>query len=110
MGHHRVMATRRDPPPPPPGRKRLEDLSRGLLIMLNRVPRPLIVIGMAALLLAGMALEGTTGALCLMVLGLFLTWLIVLSWPVLPNSSRAIRVVVLALVFGAAWLKLSGRA
>jgi hypothetical protein len=49
------------------------------------------------------------GAILLVVLGLFLAWLIALSWPILPPVSRAMRVVTVALVFGAAWLRVTGR-
>ncbi|MFN8182847.1 MAG: DUF6703 family protein [Candidatus Nanopelagicales bacterium] len=97
------------PQPPSGARDRFEDLSRGPLQALNRVPRALIVIGMAALLVAGLLLPAAIGSVLLVVLGLFLLWLVALSWPVLPTGSRMMRVVTVGLVFGAAALRAAGR-
>ncbi len=102
------MSTNR-PQNNPGGRKQFEDLSRGPLQALNRVPRPLVVIGMAAFLVAGLMLPGAIGSVFLVVLGLFLLWLIALSWPVLPTGSKVLRLVVVGLVFGAAVLRATGR-
>jgi uncharacterized membrane protein len=93
----------------PGGRKQLEDLSRGPLQALNRVPRPLVVIGLAAFLVAGLLLPGAIGSVFLVILGLFLLWLIALSWPVLPTGSKVMRIVVVLLVFGAAAMRATGR-
>jgi hypothetical protein len=97
------------PQPPPGARARFEDLSRGPLQTLNRVPRALVVIGMAALLVAGLLLPAALGSILLAILGLFLLWLVALSWPVLPGASRIMRVVTVGLVLGAAALRASGR-
>ena len=56
------MSTNR-PQNNPGGRKQFEDLSRGPLQALNRVPRPLVVIGLAAFLVAGLLLPGAIGRL-----------------------------------------------
>jgi uncharacterized membrane protein len=102
------MSTNR-PQNNPGGRKQFEDLSRGPLQALNRVPRPLVVIGMAAFLVAGLLLPGAIGSVFLVILGLFLLWLIALSWPVLPTASKVMRLIVVALVFGAAVMRATGR-
>lgn len=108
MRHHGFMSNAR-PPSRSDARMRFEDLSRGPLQTLNRLPKALIVIGLAAFLVGGLLLPSGIGAILLMLLGLFLSWLIALSWPILPPASRAMRVVTVALVFGAAWLRLTGR-
>lgn len=95
---------------PSDARQRFEDASRGPLQALNRVPRVLVVIGMAALLVGGLMAPSAIGAVLLVVLGLFLAWLIALSWPVLTGGSRILRLVTVALVFGAAYMRATGRA
>ena len=90
-------------------RQRFEDVSRGPLYALNRVPRPLILIVMAAFLIGGLLLPPMIGAVMLVLLGLFLLWLLALSWPALLGTSRLLRVVTVGLVFGAAYLRASGR-
>ncbi len=76
---------------------------------MNKVPRPLIVIGLAAFLVGGLLAPPVIGAVLLVVLGLFLGWLVALSWPILPTASRAMRLITVGLVFGAAWLRSTGR-
>lgn len=90
-------------------RDRFEDVSRGPLYALNRVPRPLIVILMAAFLVGGLLLPPALGAVMLAVLGLFLLWLLILSWPAIAPSSRLLRVITVGLVFGAAVMRATGR-
>ncbi|HRY10333.1 MAG: hypothetical protein H6526_00590 [Actinobacteria bacterium] len=102
------MSTNR-PQNNPGGRKQFEDISRGPLQALNRVPRPLVVIGLAAFLVAGLLLPGAIGSAFLVVLGLFLLWLLALSWPILPTGSRFMRLAVVLLVFGAAAIRATGR-
>ncbi|MGH8866819.1 MAG: DUF6703 family protein, partial [Actinomycetes bacterium] len=91
-------AARRPAPAPSSGRARLERVSAPLLVWLTRVPRWAVAVLMAALVVAGLALEGPAGAACLLVLGAFLGWLLAVSWPVLPASSRVVRVVVVVAV------------
>lgn len=90
-------------------RDRFEDVSRGPLYALNRVPRPLIVILMAAFLVGGLLLPPALGAVMLAVLGLFLLWLLILSWPAIAPGSRLLRVITVGLVFGAAVMRSTGR-
>ncbi|MCU0278493.1 MAG: hypothetical protein MUF33_13120 [Candidatus Nanopelagicales bacterium] len=97
------------PPQPSSSRTRFEDISRGPLQALNRVPRAIIVIAMAAMLVAGLLAPAVIGVPLLIVLGLFLGWLLALSWPILPGASRVMRVVTVGLVLGAAFLRATGR-
>lgn len=92
-----------------PDRQRFEDVSRGPLLALNRVPKPLILILMAAFLIGGLLLPGPIGAVMLVLLGLFLLWLLALSWPVIPGTSRVLRLATVGLVFGAALMRATGR-
>jgi hypothetical protein len=108
VGEHGSMSNSR-PPNATGARARFEDLSRGPLQTLNRVPRALVVIGLAALLVAGLLAPPLIGSVLLGVLGLFLMWLVALSWPVLPTGSRFMRVITVALVLGAAALRATGR-
>lgn len=90
-------------------RERFEDASRGPLYALNRVPKPLLLIFMAAFLIGGLLLPSAIGAVMLVILGLFLLWLLALSWPAIPGVSRVLRVITVGLVFGAAYLRATGR-
>ena len=76
---------------------------------MNRVPRALIVIGMAALLVAGLLAPAAIGAPLLIALALFLGWLVALSWPILTPGARTMRVLTVGLVLLAAWMRLRGR-
>ena len=55
---------------------------------------------------AGIA-PGVWGALCAVVLAAFLGWLLVLAWPKLTPTSRAVRMVVIGILLGAAIAKLA---
>ena len=75
------------------------------MVKLHALPRWLIPVAMAVLLVTGFALEGVLAGLCLLAVGLFLLWLVLLSWPVLTVGSKAIRVVVVGSVLAAAYLE-----
>lgn len=90
-------------------RSRFEDVSRGPLVVLSRIPKALIIIGLAALLVGGLMLPVPWGPICLVLIGLFLGWLLALSWPAIPGSSRMLRLLTVLLVFCAAYLRASGR-
>lgn len=101
--------------PPPQGssaRRTLERYSARPLVTLHGMPRWLVPVALAILLFVGLLLSGPwgwLGAVFLVIIGLFVTWLTALSWPVLNPSSRAIRVVVALVLFGLAVLKAMGR-
>ncbi|MFZ1363106.1 MAG: DUF6703 family protein [Candidatus Nanopelagicales bacterium] len=91
-----------------PARRKLEALSYKPLKAIHTMPRLVLPIVMGALLLAGLLIPFPLAGLLLVLLGLLLTWLVALSWPALEMSARAIRVIVILIIFAAAVWKLSG--
>ncbi len=90
----------------------LQRISLPLLTRLTRLPKWLIVVVMAALLVLGMIQTGSLawlGALILGVLAVFFLWLLMLSWPAIPPSGRMLRGIVVVALAGAAVLKIMGR-
>lgn len=76
---------------------------------MSRLPR-LLVPGLVLLLtFAGLAAPARVGAPCLMLVAAFLGWLAALSWPVLDSRGRALRVLTIGLLLGAAVARLYGR-
>lgn len=84
---------------------RVQIWSTPILVRLHGLPRWVVPVVMAALLVTGFALEGWPAALCLALVGLFLLWLLLLSWPVLRPGSKAVRVIVVGTVLAAAYLE-----
>lgn len=106
---------KRRPTQPPaaqtsPARARLEELSRGPLVRLHAMPRWTLPVLMGVLLLAGLLIPSPWAGLLLVVLALFLAWLVALSWPRLTPGTRALRLLVIAVVVFGAYRKLTGRA
>lgn len=90
----------------------LQRLSLPLLTRLTRLPKWLIVVMLAVLLVLGMIQTGSLawlGALLLGILTLFFLWLLVLSWPAIPASGRMLRAIVVVALAGATVLKATGR-
>ncbi|MFM1966568.1 MAG: hypothetical protein RL134_2293 [Actinomycetota bacterium] len=90
----------------------LQRASLPLLSRLTRMPKWLIVVLLAVLLVLGMVQTGSLawlGALILGLLALFFLWLLVLSWPVIPPSGRLLRAIVVVALAGVAVLKALGR-
>ncbi len=96
--------------PPSPARAGVERRSRPLLVLLNAVPRWLLLVIVLVLAVAGLLLPGVLGAALLLVVGGLAAWLLVLSWPVLGPGARAARVLIVMLVAFDVVLKLTGRA
>lgn len=69
-----------------------------LLSPLARLPRWLVGMFPAILLLGGLLLPPPWGVVLLSLVTLFLAWLLVLSWPRLLGRSRALRTVVVLLL------------
>lgn len=88
-------------------RAAVERRSIGPLLLLRRLPRWLVGLALAALLLAGLAVAGPVGAALLLVVALLLAWVGYLSWPALQGPARVPRVVVVLLVLGAAAYQLA---
>ncbi len=112
----RSAGSGRKPAPAPAAesssRRSLERISAPWLLRLHRLPRWLVPIGLAVMLFLGLLLSGPwawLGAVLMVLVGLFVSWLTALSWPILTPGSRAIRVVVGAVLFGLAVLKALGR-
>ena len=95
-----------------PRRQRFEAASAPILVMFTRMPKWLVVVGMALLLFAGLVMPaplGWLGAIFLVIVAVFLGWLLALSWPVIGFSARWLRVFVVAALLGIAALKVMGR-
>ncbi len=88
-------------------RAALERRSAGPLIILHRLPSWLVPVLLAILLVAGLALPRPAQIL-LLVPGVFLAWLLSLSWPITSASGRLMRLFVVALLFAATVLKSTG--
>lgn len=102
------------PTNPPTGtpRSNLERASIPILARLLSVPRWLIVVAMGTFLFLGLIQTGGLswlGGIFLLIVGGFLGWLLLLSWPVLSTGRRISRIVVVAAVLGIAVLKFLGR-
>jgi hypothetical protein len=75
--------------------------SDNLLRRLARVNPTMAFVATLAVLLAGLFLPGIVGAALLFVLGAMLTALTVSTWPVQRGSTRAVRAIMLVLLFAA---------
>lgn len=74
---------------------RLERVSSPWLFRLARVPRWLFMVVLAAVLLAGLALENALGGVLLLLLALFLAWLAAIGWRYVSPAGRVLRLAVL---------------
>lgn len=87
-----------------PARQTIERYSARPLLFLHQLPTwvPPVVLGV--LLVVGLAVQGLGGAVALCAVAALLGWLASVSWPRLSASSRAGRLLVIALlVAGAAY-------
>ena len=86
-------------------RKRLEKASAPYLARVHALPRWVLPVFMTIILLIGLLANPNEspglliGFFALLFIGLFLTWLLALSWPLLTRSSRVLRVLVAVLIF-----------
>lgn len=67
---------------------------------LARVPKPVVLIAVAAVLVAGLIASGPLAFALLGALAVFLGWLLLLAWPVLTPTGRLVRSLVVLLVLG----------
>ena len=79
-------------------RASVEKRSAPVLVLLSQKPRWLVPVLSLLLLVGGLALPPVFGALCLLLLLAFISWLTYLSWPVVVGNARLLRFVTLALV------------
>lgn len=96
----------------PAGMNAFQRASYPVLKFLSGLPRWLLVVALAGLLVLGVIQTGPLawlGVLILAFLGLFFLWLLAHSWPVTPWSGRILRLVIVLALFLGAYLKAIGR-
>jgi hypothetical protein len=108
-GHRNPAAAATPVTPASPWRRALERWSAVPLLVLHKMPTWLVPVLLAVLLLAGLAAPWAWAGVFLVVVGVFLGWLLLLSWPITSGSGRLLRLVAVVAVFGAAFARLTGR-
>jgi hypothetical protein len=83
-------------------RRRIEQASARPLVLLHQLPVWLPPILVAVLLVVGLAVPGPVGAIALLLVAAFLSWLAALSWPQTKGSGRLVRAVAVACVVAGA--------
>lgn len=83
-------------------RKRLEVLSTPLLLQINTWPKWLVPLVMLAFLLVGLFVPGVVGGFFIMLVGLFVGWLLFLSWPLLDGKAKFFRIVMVLIILASA--------
>ena len=73
-------------------RSSLERSSARPLVLLHQLPVWLVPLVLAGLLVTGLAVPGWLGAVALVLVAAFLSWLTALSWPRLSPGTRLLRV------------------
>jgi hypothetical protein len=66
------------------------------MVLLHQLPRWLVPIVTAGLLVVGLAVPGWPGATALVLLAAFISWLVALSWPALTPNARLLRLAAIA--------------
>ncbi len=110
--NHRPPSAKSSRPAPPPAtgfRATLERRSAFPLGLLHHMPSWVVPVLLAVFLLAGLAIPSPWAAVFLVVVTLFLTWLVALSWPVVKPAGRVLRVLVVLALVGATVLKALGK-
>jgi len=95
----------------PPEMNAFQRASYPVLTWLSGLPKWLLVIVLAGLLVLGVIQTGPLawlGSLILVFLGLFFLWLLAHSWPITPWSGRILRLVIVGALFFGAYLKWIG--
>jgi len=96
-------------PPASPARQWLVRYSATPLVMLHRLPTVVVAIALVVVLLAGLALPWAWAGILLIVLGLFLGWLLALSWPIVNWAGRTIRALAVLALLVMGVLRLMGK-
>jgi hypothetical protein len=81
-----------------PFRSAVERRSAPLLIVMHQLPRWIVPVFMAGLLLVGAIVQGVAGIVSLVILLAFVGWLSYLSWPAVDGRGRIIRLVLLGVL------------
>jgi hypothetical protein len=87
----------------------LEKASVRPLLALKSLPTWLVPVLLAVVMVAGLMIPTPWAGLLLLIPAFFLTWLLVLSWPLLSTSGRLLRVLVIAVLLGATWFRVTGQ-
>jgi hypothetical protein len=87
----------------------LEKASVRPLLVLKSMPTWLVPVLLAAVMVAGLMIPSPWAGLLLLLPAAFLLWLLVLSWPLLSTSGRLLRVLVVGVLLGATWFRVTGR-
>lgn len=85
-----------------PLRTKIETASRTPLLRMHAAPRWLLFLAFLGLAIGAALAPSYWGALCALVLAVFLGWLGFLAWPRLTPGARTVRVLVVAVLIGAA--------
>ena len=98
--------------PASPFRRKFEDFSLPIVAWLQRLPKFVVIVTPGALLFLGLIQTGPLkwlGGILLLVVAVLLGWLTALSWPVISMRSKIVRVVIILVVVGFAWMKFVGK-
>lgn len=87
----------------------IERRSATPLVFLHRLPRAVLPIVVAALLVAGLTASGWVAAIPLLLLAVALGWFAYLSWPTLDPLGRMMRVLLLVVLLVFTGLRASGQ-
>lgn len=79
-------------------RKKIEMLSTPLLLSINNWPKWLVPLLMLSFLLVGLFVPGIVGGFFIFLVGLFVSWLLFLSWPLLDAKSRFFRLILVVII------------
>ncbi len=85
----------------PGAQEQVAAASVGMVLRLHRLPRWLLIVAPLATLLLGLLLPYAWAGIFILVLAVFFGWLVLLSWPRLPNGARVARIAVLLLLIAA---------
>lgn len=84
--------------PPTALRRRVEGVSRPLLVRLHRLPRGVVPVLTVVLVAVGVLAPPALGVVALALVALFVAWIAYLSWPAVGGGGRLVRVGMVALV------------
>ncbi|HYO31901.1 MAG TPA: DUF6703 family protein [Nocardioidaceae bacterium] len=86
----------------------LRDRSRGLLVRLAQLPPVTIPAAVLVLMLVGLSAPLVLAVPALLLVTAFVSWLLYLSWPILPTKGRLLRILMVALVLGSTVARITG--
>ena len=84
------------------------DRSRGLLVRLAQLPPVAIPAAVLLLMLVGLSAPLVVAVPALLLVTAFVSWLLYLSWPILPTRGRLLRILMVALVAASIVARVTG--